>query len=182
MTWLNDRSINKVWNMNSQLIQREDRGGEMRQSSTLKKRIIKLLMNWHGLSAHFALKKYRESPSIFYHSTCWGSQGGLEPTPASSGKVVVHPGQVVSSPQSSHIEINNHPHSHSHLQASYSDQLTNYPQSACFWTVGGRLSALRDPTQTQGEHANSPQNGPDPGNRTKDLIANRINGRKWMDG
>uniref|UniRef100_A0A3P9DAM3 Protein kinase domain containing, cytoplasmic b n=1 Tax=Maylandia zebra TaxID=106582 RepID=A0A3P9DAM3_9CICH len=34
------------------------------------------------------------------------------------------------------------------------------PQAACLWTVGGKRSTRREPTQTRGEHANSTQKDP----------------------
>lgn len=63
----------------------------------------------------------------------------------------VHPGQVASLLQGWRIMTKNNSHSHSHLPQVKNQHL---------WTAGGSWSTRREPTQTQGEHANSPQKGP----------------------
>jgi len=100
------------------------------------------------------------NPSIFYTRLIWrsGHRGAGAYPSGHQARGGVHPAPVAS-PSQGHTETNetnNHTRSHSLLRTIYSHQLTY----ACFWMVGGSQSTRREPTHTQGEHANSTQKSP----------------------
>ena len=89
----------------------------------------------------------------YYHKDNLGSRGAGAHPSCHWTRGEVHPGQVIS-PSQGHTETNNHTRSYSLLGTILE---TPVNLTCIFCTVGGSWRTWREPTQTQGEHADSTQ-------------------------